>query len=43
MFDSWGPWTWVAAAWIELFAAYAVYLAYLAWRARRAVREEDRS
>lgn len=43
MFESWGPWAWVAAAWFELAAAYALYLTYLTWRARRAVRREDPS
>lgn len=43
MFESWGSWTWVAVAWIELGLVYALYFAYLRWRARRAVREEEGS
>lgn len=42
MFESWGPWAWVAAAWLEVAAAYGAYLVYLNRRARRAERPEER-
>lgn len=41
MFDAWGPWAWVAAAWLELVVAYGGYLIYLGWRRKRARREEE--
>lgn len=41
MFDAWGPWAWVAAAWLELAVAYGGYLIYLGWRRSRARREEE--
>lgn len=41
MFDAWGHWAWVAAAWLELALAYGGYLIYLRWRARRVRSEED--
>lgn len=36
MFDNLSPWTWIAAAWLQLVIAYGGYLIYLAWRARQA-------
>ena len=41
MFESWGAWSWVTVAWLELVVAYGGYLAYLGWRARRLGRDED--
>jgi len=41
VFDDWGPWAWVAAAWLELVAAYGGYLIYLRWREHRVRSEED--
>ncbi len=41
MFDDWGPWAWVAAAWLELAFAYGGYLIYLRWREHRVRSEED--
>lgn len=38
MFEAWGPWAWVAAAWIEVALAYGGYLAYVRWREQRARR-----
>ncbi|MEX2535319.1 MAG: hypothetical protein WD273_06910 [Trueperaceae bacterium] len=35
MFDNWGPWAWVATAWLELLLAYGGYLLYLRSRAKR--------
>ncbi|MDR9390413.1 MAG: hypothetical protein RI554_00110 [Trueperaceae bacterium] len=43
MFDAWGPWAWVAAAWLQLPLAYGGYLIYLAWRAKRLRAEEEES
>lgn len=42
MFDAWGPWAWVAAAWAQLAVAYGGYVIYLGLRRRRLDREEDR-
>lgn len=42
MFDAWGPWAWVAAAWLELVLAYGGYLVYLRARAARLEREAER-
>ncbi len=41
MFDDLSPWTWVAAAWLQLLIAYGGYLAYLRGRAERVRRFEE--
>lgn len=34
MFDSWGPWAWVALAWAQLLITYGAYTFYLNRRTR---------
>jgi hypothetical protein len=42
VFDSWGHWTWVTIAWLQVVAAYVGYVIYLRWRRTRLL-EDDRA